>query len=106
MSLPTPTGTTCNFPQWDVPMAPDEENITHHLTRNGWVISDNPPLDRVETWNRYTEETSGRSERSTKWTCTWANPAIPRSERNALRERFSTRMLGSGEDRVSIGDPL
>jgi hypothetical protein len=68
-------------------MATNRENSLCHLTPNGWIVGDAPPLDRVETWSCCVEE-AGRAKRYVEWTRIWTNPDVARSERDRLRKRF------------------
>lgn len=71
--------------------------MTCHLTPDGWVVADSPPPGRVETWICSVEE-PGWSKRYVEWTCMWANPKVPLSERDSLRERFAEPMFSIGRD--------
>jgi hypothetical protein len=68
-------------------MANSRENSIWHLTPEGWVVSEAPPPDRVETWNCCVEE-AGRSKRYVEWTRIWTNPSVAPSQRDRLRKRF------------------
>jgi len=71
------------------------ENSTYHLTPKGWIVSDTPPPDRVETWHCCVEK-PGWSKRYVEWTCIWTNPNVAQSERDALRGRFSEPLSDVG----------
>jgi hypothetical protein len=73
------------------------QSSTYHLTRNGWIVGDLPPADRIESWHCVIEA-AGRSKRYVEWTCLWADPQIPEEERDRLRRRFSepVRVFATG----------
>jgi hypothetical protein len=76
------------------------EYYTYHLTHNGWIVAEHPPLDRVETWI-CAIEVAGRSKRYVEWTRMWTNPEVSQAERDALRERFTEDMRTVGRDHMA-----
>ena len=80
----------------------------HHLTPDGWVTGEKPG-DAVETWQRWSTRQGGRREENIGWTSLWANPQIPRPDRNALRARYP-ELMGApgrvGDVTTTIGDPV
>jgi hypothetical protein len=69
------------------------QSSTYHLTRRGWILSDVPPPDRVESWTCVVER-AGHSKRYVEWTCLWADPEIPEGERDRLRWSFPEPLAG------------
>ena len=89
-------------------MAYDDDTIALHLTLSGWVTGD-PPADRVETWELHSHQAFGWSKEYRTWRCLWANPAVPRSERDKIRSKFADRMGREGREGdtiTDIGEPL
>jgi hypothetical protein len=86
----------------------DPQNTIFHLTSNGWFISDSPPPDRVETWNCCVRDLPAWSRQLIDWTCMWANPNVPRAERDILRVRFAVQMhaRARGGAHVSVDEAL
>jgi hypothetical protein len=89
-------------------MSYDNTETTYHLTPAGWT-TDDAPADRVEAWSRSVSQQSGWSKEYITWRCLWADPAIPRAERDAVR-RTHREFMGPpgrrGSTIISIGDPL
>jgi len=89
-------------------MSYDDGETTYHLTPKGWTNSD-APVDCVETWSRSVRQQSGWSKEYIEWHCKWANPSVPRAERDALRKKhreFIGPQGRHGSTIISIGDPL
>ena len=87
-------------------MAWDSSDNDYHLTPRGWEPG-SPPDDRVETWNRSMSQASGWSKEQVTWTCIWVKEETPRADRDSLREKYRTRMVGRSSDMVTtIGEPL
>lgn len=73
----------------EVPVvAYDDANFAYHLTPNGWVSDDDPPIDRVETWNVHIYQASGWSKERRTWSLIWANSDVPATERDKLRVKY------------------
>lgn len=89
-------------------MAYDDSETVYHLTPGGWKTGD-PPPGRVETWLRSSFQASGWSREIISWSCTWANPAMSRSERDAIRYKHR-EFMGTpgrfGNRETTIGEPL
>jgi hypothetical protein len=80
----------------------------YHLTPQGWVTGERPS-GAVETWQRWASGHAGRRTAHIGWTSLWADPRIPRSERDALRahHRESMGMPGRVDEvTTTIGDPI
>jgi hypothetical protein len=89
-------------------MSYDDSETIYHLTPTGWITG-NAPIDRVETWSRSVRQQSGWSKEYISWRCVFANPAIPRAERNAVRTKHREFMGVPGRRGSTvtiIGDPL
>ena len=90
-------------------MAWDRHETIYHLTPRGWEFDDPPPPDRVESWRCYVHQQSGWSKEYVDWTCIWANPDVPRTERDQLREKHKETM-GTPDPLsnmvISIGEPF
>jgi hypothetical protein len=69
-------------------MAHDREQGTYHLTPTGWVIGDEPPPGRIETWNYDRCEASGWSKEIFYFDRIWVNKAIGKVNRDAMWEKF------------------
>jgi len=74
-------------------MATRRQSSTFHLTRNGWIVGDDPPAGRVESWTCVVEQ-AGRSKRYVEWTCLWADPDVTQMERDRLRQQFEQPVSG------------
>lgn len=83
---------------------------TFHLTANGWIEKDDEPFpsDRAEAWQYSMHQSSGFSKERISFRCVWADPAISRTDRDALRKRIGSPecVHPSSMSKISIGDPL
>jgi hypothetical protein len=90
-------------------MADYDEATRFHLTPDGWVTGDRP-ANAVESWKRWSfRPRSGPSRENVGWTSLWADPNMPRHDRNALRKRYPELMGAAGEAggvNTTIGDPI
>jgi hypothetical protein len=89
-------------------MSYDNDSTLHTLTPRGWVTDDHPP-DAIETWVRAASQASGWSREYVSWSCQWANPNVPRAERDTIRAKhreFMGRPGRFGDRETTIGDPL
>jgi len=88
-------------------MAWDDHEYILFLTPVGWK-TDEPP-DCVESWRCQVYQRSGWSKEYVNWTCVWANPDVPRADRDRLREKHKETM-GTPDPLsnivISIGEPL
>jgi len=85
-------------------MARSSGDTEYHLTPRGWETG-NSPLDRVETWLRAIRG----SREYVCWVCKWANPNVPRADRDKLRTKHGQFMGHSSRWRrriTIIGEPL
>jgi len=90
----TPTGAPhmlCLAQSMGIPMAYDNDYTTYHLTPRGWVVSDDPPPDRVETQQLHIYQASGWSKEHRNWSKIWESPDVPEAERQRLKEQFGYR---------------
>jgi hypothetical protein len=72
-------------------MAWDRSESILHLTLSGWQTGESPE-GRVESWHYSYSQQSGWSKEYVEWTCIWADPDIPRADRNRIREQYGERM--------------
>ena len=89
-------------------MAWDSSTTDYHLTPRGWELGA-PPDDRIETWNRSTNQASGWSKDYISWTCKWVKKDVSRTDRDVLRRKHSGFMGKAGrfgDMIITIGDPL
>jgi hypothetical protein len=93
-------------------MAYDDIETEYHLTPDGWKTGE-PPSDRVETWICQQYQASGYSKTLVSWRCTWADPGMPRGDRDELRAKYKEFMgrpgrtgTGGFARETAIGDPL
>ena len=77
-------------------MGTRRQTSTHHLTHDGWIVSDLPPEDRIESWSCVVER-AGRSKRYVEWTCLWVDPNVTQTERETLRRQFEEPVPGFRE---------
>ena len=80
-------------------MAYDRYSIEYHLTPRGWIEGTTTyfgtvdrevalPADRVETWLKDVEQSSGWSPEDVSWSRTWRDPTKTDDEIKALRAKF------------------
>ena len=80
-------------------MAYDKYDVEYHLTPQGWVSGTEwffgkvqkevpPPEDRVETWIRHEEQSSGWSRPDIEWKRAWISDAVSGQEIEKLHQRF------------------
>ena len=89
-------------------MSYDDDATIYTLTTSGWVVSDSYP-DGVERWARHVFQASDWSREYITWTCVWANPDVPRPERDRVRKEHREFMGEPGQRRsreTNIGKPL
>jgi hypothetical protein len=81
---------TAKFPeQFEMTaMAHDRDQGSYHLTPIGWVKGQEPPPDRVETWNYDACPTSGWSKEIFRFDQVWVDEAIGKADRDAMLEKF------------------
>jgi hypothetical protein len=68
-------------------MAYDDIKTAYHLTSDGWKTG-NPPADRIETWICHKYQASAYSRTLISWRCTWADPGMPRPDRDKVRAKY------------------
>ena len=82
-------------------MAYDRYTVEYHLTTTGWIRGTETyfgkvdkevaiPENRVETWIKEVEQSSGWSPEDITWQRVWASPSMTEQERNELRAKFPT----------------
>jgi hypothetical protein len=89
-------------------MAQGSADTEYHLTPRGWKTG-HPSSDRVETWLRAVRHQSGGAKEYICWVCQWADPNLPRSDRDKLRAKHKGFMGRSSrwQRRITIiGEPL
>lgn len=89
-------------------MAYDDDCTVYMLTPGGWLPGEDHP-DAVETWVRSTSQASDWSREYISWSCQWANPEVPRADRDWLRSLYRDFMGKpgrSGSREITIGSPL
>jgi hypothetical protein len=80
-------------------MAVDRYSVEYHLTPRGWMRGTEtffsktekevaPQDDRVETWLKEVEQTSGYSPEDVDWTLIWSDPTKTKEEIAKLRSSF------------------
>ena len=80
-------------------MAVDRYSVEYHLTPRGWIEGTetffgktqkelSPPEDRVETWLKEVEQSSGYSPESVDWNVIWSDPTKTKDEIAKLRSSF------------------
>jgi hypothetical protein len=80
-------------------MAYDRYSIEYHLTPRGWIegtttyfsATDHkaaPPFDRVETWLKDVEQSSGWSREDVSWSRIWQDSTKTAEEIKTLRAKF------------------
>ena len=62
-------------------MAYDSGHGSYHLTPRGWVKDDEPPPDRLETWDYDMHQASGWSKEIFNFDRVWINEAVSEAER-------------------------
>src|ERR1700721_4474825 len=65
-------------------------SVDYHLTPHGWIEGSStfgivnhespPPSDRIETWSRTAEQSSGWSSEVVSWSRIWRDPATTDEE--------------------------
>jgi hypothetical protein len=80
-------------------MSIDRTETEYHLTQNGWVAGTfssygqkrgqvDPPPDRVESWLRKMEQSSGYAPGISEWVLVWESPDVPLDSRKELRSKY------------------
>ena len=72
-------------------MAYDDIEFEYHLTPDGWKTGD-PPSNRIETWICHQYQASPYSRTLVQWRSKWADPNIPRADRDELRTKYKEFM--------------
>jgi hypothetical protein len=93
-------------------MAYDDIEFEYHLTSDGWKTGD-PPSNRIETWICHPYQASPYSRTLVQWRSKWADPNIPRADRNEIRTKYKEFMGRRGRigtrglaKETAIGEPL
>ena len=68
----------------------NHHETTYHLTPKGWVVSDDPPRDRVETWILHVERASGWPDEHRYSSLAWENLDLTDEEREGLRKQYGS----------------
>ena len=55
-------------------MAYDAYEAIYHLTPNGWSSADEPPADRIGSWELSVYQASGWSKEQRSWKRIWMHP--------------------------------
>jgi|SRR5215472_3986583 len=97
---------------WPWCLAYDDIETEYHLTPDGWKTGD-PPSNRIETWICHQYQASPYSRTLVQWRPKWADPKIPRAERDELRAKYEEFMgkpgrTGTGglAKETTIGEPF
>jgi hypothetical protein len=80
-------------------MAVDRYSVEYHLTPRCWISGWEtffsttekevpPPKDRLETWIKEVEQTSGYSPEDVNWNLRWSDPTKTKEEIAKLRSSF------------------
>ena len=80
-------------------MSCDRTTSEYHLTPNGWIegtdkVYDHiqkkvePPIDRVETWERRMIQSYSFSPEQVTWHCIWKSPDYTDKERAELTTKY------------------
>lgn len=83
-------------------MAYDSGHGSYHLTPRGWVKNDEPPPDRLETWDYDMHQASGWSKEIYNFDRVWINEALSEAERDAAWKKFGQPLSSDRTRDVSL----
>jgi hypothetical protein len=68
----------------------------------GWVKGDEPPLDRLETWDYDMHQASGWSKEIVNFDRVWINETVSEAERDAAWKKFGQPLSSDRTRDVSL----